>query len=133
MNKPMFKFLMKIKKIRQVIFKVKALIVVLIVLAVIGWFFAIYFGLKINKTEPTSNLPCVERLEKLHSYSVLLDESNQLVRQEKSLDILEKDILLLNNGSLLAEWEDVVWGGNQKEDLDNYFDVIIDSLKFFSK
>lgn len=133
MNKPMFKFLMKIKKIRQVIFKVKALIVVLIVLAIIGWFFAIYFGLKINKTEPTSNLPCVERLEKLHSYSVLLDESNQLVRQEKSLDILEKDILLLNNGSLLAEWEDVVWGGNQKEDLDNYFDVIIDSLKFFSK
>ncbi len=133
MNKPMFKFLMKIKKIRQIIFKVKALIVVLIVLAVIGWFFAIYFGLKINKTEPTSNLPCVERLGKLHSYSVLLDESNQLARQEKSLDILEKDILLLNNGSLLAEWEDVVWGGNQKEDLENYFDVIIDSLKFFSK
>lgn len=129
----MFKFLMKIKKIRQVIFKVKALIVVLIVLAVIGWFFAIYFGLKVNKTEPSLNLPCAERLEKLHSYSVLLDESNQLIRQEKSLDILERDILLLNNGTLLAEWEDVLWGGNQKEDLENYLDVIIDSLKFFSK
>jgi len=130
----MFKFLMKIKKIRQVIFKGKALIIVLIILAIIGWFFAIYFGLKfINKAESSSNLPCAERLERLHSYSVLLDESNQLARQEKSLDVLEKDILLLNNGSLLAEWEDVVWGGNQKEDLENYFDVIIDSLKFFSK
>jgi len=43
------------------------------------------------------------------------------------------NIHLINNGTLLAEWEDVVFGGNQKKDLENYFDVIIDALKFFSK
>ena len=64
---------------------------------------------------------------------MLLDESTILARQNKSFDVLEMDIRLLDNGSLLSEWEDVVFGGNQEEDLNNYFDVIIDSLKFFSK
>ena len=120
---------MKIKKIRQVIFKVKALIIILAVLAIVGWFFAIYFGTKTK----IPDLTCGERLEKLHSYALLLDKSTKLARQDKSFDVLEMDIRLLNNGSLLAEWEDVVFGGNQKEDLENYFDVIIDVLKFFSK
>lgn len=120
---------MKIKKIRQAIFKVKALIIVLAILAVLGWAFAIYFGLK---TQPIA-FTCGERLERLHSYALLLDKSIKLAREEKSFEVLEMDIRLLNNGTLLAEWEDVVWGGNQKEDLEAYFDVIIDALKFFSK
>jgi hypothetical protein len=119
-----------LKKVRQTIFQIKALIIVLIVLIAVGWGLAIYFGLKAQTPIPAT---CVKRLEKLNSYAVLLDESTQLARQEKSFDTLEMNIHLLDNGTLLAEWEDVVFGGNQKEDLENYFDVIIDALKFFSK
>ena len=119
-----------LKKVRQTIFQIKALIIVLIVLIAVGWGLAIYFGLKAQPPIPAT---CVKRLEKLNSYAVLLDESTKLVRQNKGFDVLEMDIRLLDNGSLLAEWEDVVWGGNQEKDLNNYFDVIIDVLKFFSK
>ena len=125
----MLKLLMKIKKIRQSIFKIKILIIVLTILAVAGWGMAIYFLTKIQNPV----LICRERLDKLHSYAVLLDRSTRLARQDKSFDILESDIHLLDNGTLLAEWQDVVFGGNREEDLDNYFDVIIDSLNFFSK
>lgn len=107
----------------------KTLTIVLIVLAVIGWAFAIYFGSKPRAPQDFYS----ERIEKLHSYAVLLDESNKLARQDKSFEDLEMDIRLLGNGSLLAQWEQVVWGGNQEEDIEYYFDVIIDSLKFFSK
>lgn len=107
----------------------KILIIILIVLVVIGWALAVYFGLRCKISAPTYG----EGLEKLHSYALLLDKSTKLAREEKSFDNLEMDIRLLNNGTLLAEWEDVVFGGNQKEDLENYFDVIIDALKFFSK
>jgi flagellar basal body-associated protein FliL len=119
-----------LKKVRQTIFQIKALIIVLIVLIAVGWGLAIYFGLKAQTSIPAT---CEKRLEKLNSYAVLLDESTKLARQNKSFDVLEIDIRLLDNGSLLAEWEDVVWGGNQESDLNNYFDVIIDVLKFFSK
>jgi hypothetical protein len=118
------------RKIKQFIFQIKVLIIIFIILAIIGWGLAIYFGLKSQASIPAT---CEKRLEKLHSYALLLDSSTKLARQEKSFDDLEMDIRLLDNGTLLAEWEDVVFGGNQKEDLENYFDVIIDSLKFFSK
>lgn len=120
---------MKIKKIKEIVFKVKVLIIVLIILTISGWAVVIYLSLQ----EKPPVITCGERLEKLHSYSLLLDKSTKLARQNKSLDALEMDIRLLDNGTLLAEWEDVVFGGNQQEDLDNYFDVIIDALKFFSK
>lgn len=118
------------KIIKKIKISTKTSIIILVILAVIGWGFAIYFGLK---TQQTSNFTCSERLEKLNAYATLLDKSNKLSRLDKSFDTLEMDIRLLDNGSLLAAWEEVVFGGNQKEDLDFYFDVIIDSLKFFSK
>jgi len=117
------------KKIKEIIFKIKVLIILLVILTVAGWTVAIYF---IAKPSPPT-ISRGERLEKLHSYALLLDESTVLARQNKSFDVLEMDIRLIDNGSLLSEWEDVVFGGNQEEDLNNYFDVIIDSLKFFSK
>lgn len=125
----MLKILTKIKKVKEIIFKVKVLIIILIVLAVSGWGLVIYLSL--GEEAPT--MACGERLEKLNSYAVLLDKSMKLARQEQSLDALEMDIHFLNNGTLLAEWENVVFGGNQERDLENYFDVIVDSLKFFSK
>lgn len=103
------------------------------ILAIIGWGFMVYFGIKANKAEKLTSASCLEKLDKLNIYAIILDESNKLARQEKSLDGLEREIRSTNNGTLLAEWQNVVFGGNRQEDLNNYFDVIIDSLKFFSK
>jgi len=120
-------------KIKQLFLKTKVIIIILLVLAIIGWGFMIYFGIKANKAEKLTSLSCLEQLEKVNAYAILLDRSNKLVRQEKGLEVLEQDIRSLKNGTLLAEWQNVVFGGNKKKDLDNYFDVIIDSLMFFSK
>jgi hypothetical protein len=109
--------------------KIKVLVIILIVLIVIGWGLAVYFGLKWKASPGT----CSERLEKLNAYADLLKKSTDLSRQNKSFDILETDVRSINNGVLLAEWQNVVFSGNKKEDLDNYFDVIIDALNFFSK
>lgn len=120
-------------KIKKLFLKTKVIIIALLVLAIIGWGFMIYFGIKANKAEKLTSSNCLERLEKVHNYALLLDQSNKLARQEKSFDVLEQDIRSFKNGTLLAEWQNVVFGGNKKNDLDNYFDVIIDSLIFFSK
>ena len=120
-------------KIKQSFLKTKVIIIVLLVLAVVGWGFMIYFGIKANKAEKLSSVSCLEKIEKLNNYASLLDKSNKLVRQEKGLEDLEQDVRTLNNGSLLNEWQNVVFGGNKKKDLDSYFDTLIDSIMFFSK
>jgi hypothetical protein len=120
-------------RIKKLFLKTKVIIIILLVLAIIGWGFMIYFGIKANKAEKMTSTSCLEKLAKVNGYATILDESNKLARQEKSLDGLEQEIRSLNNGTLLAEWQNVVFGGNRKDDLNNYFDVIIDSLKFFSK
>lgn len=120
-------------KIKQLFLKTRVIIIALLILTIVGWGFMIYFGIRANKAEKMSSVNCSEKLEKVNTYAMILDQSNKLARQEKSLDGLEQDIRSLKNGSLLAEWQNVVFGGNKKEDLDNYFDLIIDSLMFFSK
>ena len=120
-------------KIKQLFLKTKVIIIILLVLAIVGWGFMIYFGIKANKAEKLSSASCLEKLEKVHAYSLILDQSNKLARQEKSFDGLEQDIRTLNNGSLLAEWQNVVFGGNKEQDLNSYFDTLIDSIMFFSK
>ena len=107
----------------------KILVIALAVLVIIGWASAIYFGLQTKKP----SLTCDEKLEKVNAYAFLLDKSMKLVQQNKSLDTLEMDVRLIDNGSLLNVWQDVVFGGNKKEDIDYYYAVIIDALKFFSK
>lgn len=120
-------------RLKNFILKTKVIIIILLVLAIVGWGFMIYFGIKANKAERLSSASCLERLEKVNAYGVLLDQSNKLARQNKGLEVLEQNVRALKNGTLLAEWQNVVFGGNQKKDLDNYFDVILDSLIFFSK
>ncbi len=119
------------KKIKQLFLNIRALIIVLIVLIVVSAGLNIYFGLKLNSDK---NL-CTKdqaKIEKLNYYSVLLTKSIKLVREEKSLKELEDDVRLLENGVLLAEWENAVFTG-KKQDAENYLDVIIDALVFFSK
>lgn len=120
-------------KIKKIFLQKNLLIIVLAALVLVGWFFAIYFGIKINRAEEMTSASCLEKLEKVNTYSEILDKSNKLVRQEKGLDVLEADIRALNNGTLLTVWQNVVWGGNKKQDLNDYFDTILDSIMFFSK
>lgn len=120
------------KKIKQIILNIKALLIILVVLTVVSLALAIYFGVKLNSDKGLCS-QLQEKVDKLGYYSSLLDKSMKLIRENKSLDVLEDDVRLLDNGTLLAEWEDVVFGGNKEEDVNNYLDVIIDSLNFFSK
>lgn len=120
-------------KIKKIFLQKKALIIVLMAMTVIGWVFAIYFGIKINQTGEITSTSCLGKLEKVNAYSKLLDESNKLARQEKSFDALEAEIRALNNGTLLTVWQNVVWGGNKQEDLNDYLDTLIDSIMLFSK
>jgi len=120
------------QKIKQLIFNVKALIILLIILIIIGCGLTIYFGLKLNSSKDT----CTDyrvKIEKLNSYSNLLSKSIKLIRENKSLDILEEDVRILDNGVILAVWEDVVISKNKEEKINDYIDAIIDSLIFFSK
>jgi len=120
-------------KIKKILLQKKALIIALAALAIIGWLFAIYFGINLNRAKEMVSTNCLEKLEKINAYSNLLDKSNKLVRQQKGLESLESDVYALNNGTLYNIWKNVVLGGNKKEDLNDYFDTIIDSLILFSK
>jgi len=119
------------KKIKKIFFNIKALIILLIVLIVIGWGLTIYFGLKLNSDKNLCS-SYQSKLEKLGNYADLLKKSEDLINQNKNLDVLESDVRLLENGTLLAEWENAVVSG-KKEDANNYLNVIIDALTFFLK
>mgnify|MGYP006869462941 FL=1 len=117
---------------KQMFLNIKTLIIILVVLIVISAGLAVYFGVKSNANKDI----CAKeqaKIEKLNYYSALLAKSIKSIREEKSLKELEDDVRLLENGVLLAEWESVVFSGNKKENTDNYLDVIIDALNFFSK
>ena len=120
------------KKIKRIFFNIKALIILLIVLIIIGWGLTIYFGLKLNSKKDIY-LNYQSKIEKLNYYSTLLAKSMKLIRENKSLDTLEDDVRLLDNGAVLAEWENVVVGKNKQVDINNYIDTIIDDLTIFSK
>ncbi len=119
------------KKLKKIFFNIKALIVLLIVLIVVGWGLTIYFGVKINSRKDV----CTDhelKTEKLNYYVQLLQKSRDLIDRNQSLVDLEDEVRLLDNGVLTAEWENAV-ATNRKEDANNYLDVIIDALVFFSK
>lgn len=120
-------------KIKKILLQKKTLIVVLIALVFVGWFFAVYFGIKLNQAKELTPSAYSQKLTKLNAYSHLLDKSNKLVRQKKGLEVLEADVRALNNGPLLTTWQEVVLGGNREQDLNYYFDTILDSIIFFSK
>ena len=119
------------KKIKQLFFNIKALIIAFIVLIVISASLTIYFGVKLSSNKNLCTKDQI-KIEKLNYYSVLLSKSTKLVREDKSLKELEDDVRLLDNGVLLAEWENAV-ATNKKQDAESYLDVIIDALIFFSK
>jgi hypothetical protein len=129
----LLKIATKFRSVKLAIFKVKTLIIILVILVIIGWGFMFYFGIKANKAEKMTSFSCLEKVERLNTYATLLDKSIKLIRQDKGFEGLEQEIRELKNGTLLAEWQNVVFGGNKEKDLENYIDVILDSLMFFSK
>jgi len=120
-----------LKKIKRIFFNLKALIIALIILIIIGWGLTIYFGIELNSKKDFCS-SYQTKIEKLNYYSTLLAKSTKLIQENKSLKELEDDVRLLDSGPLLAEWENAVFTGKQT-DINNYLNVIIDSLTFFSK
>ncbi len=125
------------KKIKTVCFNFKALVIVLLVITVISLGLAVYFGINNAKIKKEfTEIGPQEKMEKLHSYAVVLEKFEQFKRQEgqgESMADLEMAVLATGSGVLKALFDDMIFGGNLEKDMDYFMDAVIDSLKFFSK
>lgn len=125
------------KKIPKICLNTKTLIIVLIVLAVIGFAFAVYFGIKtVNLKKEFSEIGPQEKLEKIHSYTLVLEKFEEFKAKQGAEDVtteLEKAVLATNSGVLKNLFEEMLLGENLEEDMEYFLDAVIDSLKFFSK
>lgn len=129
-----FNFFTKTKK---VCFNTKALIVSLIILMVIGFGLAVYFGIKVaNLEKEFSEVGPREKLEKIYSYAVVLEKFEEFRRTEGRSDttaVLERAVLATGSGVLKSLFDDMIFGGSLEKDMDYFLDAIIDSLKLFSR
>lgn len=125
------------RKIRKLCLSTKGLIIVLIVLVVIGFGLAVYFGVKVsNAKKEFAEIGPREKLERIHSYAVVLETFKEFRREKGGRDTtveLEKAVLATNSGVLKTLFDEIVLGGNLDKDMDYFLDAAIDSLKFFSK
>ena len=124
----------------------RLIVFVLVVLFSSTYLYADYKKIKVTGRVVTSNKKPSETIKRealndarkqaLEKYISNLDSSKvrliNKIRESKNLKELEDDVRLLDNGILLNEWENAVVTG-KKEDAENYLDVIIDALVFFSK
>lgn len=118
-------------------FNSKTLITILVVLVVIGFILAVYFGIKVaNLKKEFSEIGPREKLEKVHSYVIVLEKLEEFKRTEGKNDTtreLERAVLTTGSGVLRALFDELVMGGNLKKDMDYFLDAVIDSLKLFSQ
>ncbi len=117
--------------------KQKLIIIILTVLVVIGFGLTAYFAIQNNKIKKQfTNIGPKEKLEKIHSYVLVLEKFENFKRkqgQENTTEQLEKAVLDTESGVLKALYNDVVLGGNLEKDLNYFMDALIDSLEFFSR
>jgi len=122
---------------KKTLSKSKILITVLIVMVVVGFALAIYFGIKAaNFKKEFGEIGPPEKLEKIHSYAVTLEKFEAFRRKEGAKDTtaeLERAVLATDNGVLKTLFREIVLGGNLEKDMNYFLDAVIDSLKFFSK
>ena len=115
----------------------KTLIIVLAVLVIIGFALAIYFDTKIvTLKKGFSEIGPQEKLEKIYSYAVVLEKFEEFRRTEGKSDTtaaLERAVLATKSGVLKNLFEEIIFGGNLKKDMDYFLDATIDSLKLFSQ
>ena len=115
---------------------IRILIVALIVLIIIGFGLAVYFGVKVsNLKKEFAEIGPREKLETIHSYIVVLEKFEQFEREEGAGDTtaaLERAVLRTNSGVLETLFDEVVLGGNLEKDMEYFLDAVIDALQFFS-
>lgn len=125
------------KKIKKICFNVKVLIAALIILMVIGFGLAIYFGVKVNNLKKEfAEIGPREKLEKIHSYTLVLEKFEEFKREEgvkNTTAALERAVLATGSGVLKSLFDEIIFGGNLKKDMEYFLDAVINSLNFFSK
>lgn len=125
------------KKIKKVCLSTNTLIIALTVLMIIGFALAIYFGVKANNLKKEfSEIGPREKLEKINSYVVVLEKFEEFKREEGRNDTtleLERAVLATGSGVLKSLFDEMIFGGNLKKDMEYFLDAVIDSLKLYSK
>lgn len=125
------------KQIQKVCLNTKTLIIVLVILVVVGFGLAVYFGVKINALKKDfAEIGPKEKLEKIHSYALALEKFEEFKAKEGAGNTtaeLERAVLATGSGVLKSLFDEILLGENLKEDMEYFLDAIIDSLKFFSK
>lgn len=115
---------------------IKILIAALIVLMMVGFGLAVYFGVKVsNLKKEFAEIGPQEKLETIHSYTVVLEKFEQFKKEEGAGDTtaaLERAVLRTNSGVLKTLFDEVVLGGNLEKDMEYFLDAVIDALQFFS-
>lgn len=113
--------------------------VVLLVIAVLGIIGSAYFGVKTNRLkQDLVNFDRMrgQKLERVQKYVDVLEKFEKFKRTEgagKTTGDLEKAVETTGNGVLKNLLDEVLLGGNLKEDMDYFLDAVIDSMKFFSE
>jgi hypothetical protein len=126
-----------LKKIKRTCLNIKTLIIALVVLVIIGFGLAVYFGVKVNNLKKEfAEIGPQEKLETIHSYAVVLEKFEEFKRKEGAEDTtaeLERGVLATGSGVLKNLFDEMVLGGNLEKDMEYFLDAVIDSLQFFSR
>lgn len=125
------------KKIKKICLNIKTLNIILIILLVIGFGLAVYFGIKAaNLKKEFAEVGPQEKLERIHSYALVLEKFEEFERKEGTKNTtaaLERAVLATDSGVLKNLFDEIIFGGNLEKDMKYFLDAVIDSLKFFSK
>lgn len=125
------------EKIKRTFLNLNTLIIILAVLVVIGFGLAVYFGIRANNLEKEfAGIGPKEKLEKIHSYAVVLEKFEAFKRKkgkDNTTTDLERAVLATNSGVLKTLFQEMISGGNTEKDMNYFLDAVIDALKFFSK
>ena len=125
------------KKIKKTCLNTNVLIIALAVLVVIGFALAIYFSVKANNLKKEfSEIGPREKLDRVHSYIVVLEKFEEFKREEGRNNTtleLERAVLATGSGVLKSLFDEMIFGGNLKKDMEYFLDAVIDSLKLYSK
>lgn len=131
------KILLSFKKLKEIRFTTKTLVIALVVLAVIGFALAIYFGVKTASLKKEfSEIGPREKLDKIYSYALVLEKFEEFERKEgkdNTTTELERAVLATQSGVLKSLFDEMIFGANLKGDMDYFLRAIIDSLKLFSE
>jgi len=124
------------RRIKKTYLNTNTLIIALAVLLVVGFSLAVYFGMKVsNLKKEFAEIGPREKLETIHSYTVVLEKFEQFKREEGAKNTtaaLERAVLRTNSGVLKTLFDEMVLGGNLKKDMEYFLDAVIDALQFFS-